>query len=330
MKTSQKLEARDVAEKCLPKKMGHRVPPMPLFGIPHYLFLIIMSGRISLLSVELKDFLCGALCNFSSYRVFGRISRSQMSEFRNLKSCPFSAPIVFLLASCLLLLLSVNISFSQTNDFGRISTRLELGAKLFESSSPAWRTDPVVIEHKSPALAALASLAVPGLGELYAGRYDVGKYSTIAEASLWIFYAAVEVYSNQVRNDAINYAAVYAGANVSGKPSQFFVDIGNFLNTEDYNIKKIHDGDYEKIYSSSSYQWQWQSDAERARFKDLRIKADNYLNIGRYTVAVIILNHLISAFDAARLAANFNASAATSLDNFPGTEGIYLKLAASF
>ena len=268
------------------------------------------------------------------------MKRIQKPEARSQKSEVGSEGHFLPLASCLLLLLSVNISFSQTNDFGRISTqpgadapqaqRLELGAKLFESSPSAWRTDPVVIEHKSPALAALASLAVPGLGELYAGRYDVGKYSTIAEASLWIFYAAVEVYSNQVRNDAINYAAVYAGANVSGKPSQFFVDIGNFLNTEDYNIKKIHDGDYEKIYSLSSYQWQWQSDAERARFKDLRIKADNYLNIGRYTVAVIILNHLISAFDAARLAANFNASAATSLDNFPGTEGIYLKLAASF
>ena len=32
----------------------HRETPMPLFGIPHYPFLIIMSGRISLLSVELS------------------------------------------------------------------------------------------------------------------------------------------------------------------------------------------------------------------------------------------------------------------------------------
>ncbi|MCL4539196.1 MAG: hypothetical protein M1378_06290 [Bacteroidetes bacterium] len=189
---------------------------------------------------------------------------------------------------------------------------------------------PFSVERKSPALAALASFMVPGLGELYAGRYDVGKYSTIAEVSLWVFYTATQLYSNQVRNDAINYAKIYAGADVSGKSSQFFVNIGNFLNTQDYNIKKIHDGDYGNLYSSASYQWQWQSDAERGRFKALRIKADEYLNYGRYTAAVIILNHLVSAIDAARLTANFNASATSSLNNTPGTEGIYLNLAASF
>lgn len=228
---------------------------------------------------------------------------------------------------CLLLLwILAQPSFSQT--------KLELGTRLFVNPGGDFSVENPTggeTQHKSPGLALLASLAVPGLGELYAGRYDVGKYSTIAEVSLWIFYTAAEVYSGQVRNDAISYAKIYAGAEVAGKPDQFFVDIGNFLNTEDYNIKKIHDGDYELIYPNSlSYQWQWQSDADRARFKSLRIKADEYLNYGRYTAAVIILNHLVSAIDAARLAVNFNVSAATSIDGFPETSGIYLKLAASF
>jgi hypothetical protein len=184
--------------------------------------------------------------------------------------------------------------------------------------------------HKSPTVAAFASLLVPGLGELYAGRYDVGKYSTISEVSLWVLYTGLELYSDQVRNDAINFARINAGANVAGKPGQFFVDMGNFLNTEDYNIKKIHDGDYGYLYSGSSYQWQWQSDADRSQFKSLRIKADTYLNYGRYTLAVIFLNHLLSAVDAGRLAAKVNASAATSLDDSPQTSGIYLKLSAPF
>lgn len=217
---------------------------------------------------------------------------------------------------------AVNLSFAQT--------KLELQSKLI--GSPATENSPNLrLEgRKSPALAAFASFVIPGLGELYAGRYDVGKYSTIAEVSLWVLYTGVEMYSNQVRNDAINYARIYSGADVAGKPSQFFVDIGNFLNTQDYNIKKIHDGTYGLIYYDPSYQWQWQSDADRAEFKNMRIKADTYLNFGRYTLAVIFLNHLISAIDAARLTANFNASAVTSLDNSPQTQGIYLKLAASF
>ncbi len=230
---------------------------------------------------------------------------------------------ILALISCLLVFTWVTAGFAQS--------KMELGVKLLDNTkSSGFSTSSGKIARKSPALAAVASFVVPGLGELYAGRYDVGKYSTIAEVSLWVFYTAVELYSNQVRNDAITYARIYSGAEVAGKSSQFLVNIGNFLNTQDYNIKKIHDGDYGNLYSSSSYQWQWQSDADRASFKALRIKADEYLNYGRYTAAVIILNHLVSAIDAARLTANFNASAVSSLDNTPGTEGVYLRLSAAF
>jgi len=182
---------------------------------------------------------------------------------------------------------------------------------------------------KSPVLAVAASLIVPGTGELYAGRYDIGKYSTIAEVSLWIIYGAIEAYSNQVRSDAINYAHVFAGADITGKDGQFFVDIGNFLNTAEYNDKKIRDGDYQKIYNDPAYQWQWQSDADRQKFKDLRIKADQFLDYGRYTAAVIVFNHLFSALNAARIASNVNASLQSNLPYMPMlSHGIYITLKA--
>ncbi len=230
---------------------------------------------------------------------------------------------LFVLLCGMFILSGLNEAFPQS--------RMELRAKLI-GKSPAGFTgsEPAVVGRKSPMLAALASMAVPGLGELYAGRYDIGKYSTITEVSLWVLYTGLELYSDQVRNDAINYARLYSGAQVAGKPGQFFVDIGNFLNTSDYNVKKVHDGYYGLIYTSPSDQWQWQSDANRTQFKSLRIKADTYLNYGRYALAVIFLNHLVSAIDAGRLAANFNASAATSVGGLPNSEGIYLKLAAGF
>lgn len=240
------------------------------------------------------------------------------------------------LTCCILLLMCVSKSFSQTCPCeerlgaGTFSTRLDLAQKLLKNSDGSISSEQAVVKRKSPGLAAIVSLAVPGLGELYAGRYDVGKYSTIAEVSLWVFYAAMEVHSQQVRNDAISYAKIYAGAQVAGKPDQFFVDIGNFLSTNDYNVAKVQEGDNDLIYTSSSYQWQWQSDADRTQFKNLRIKADEFLNYGRYTAAAIIFNHLISAFNAARLASGVNASAASSLNDSPQTSGIYLKLAASF
>lgn len=241
------------------------------------------------------------------------------------------------LDSCLLLLASI-VLFGSVPSLAQekaitcsSSTSLELREKIL-GGPVSISADAPVVKRKSPALAGFASLAVPGLGELYAGRYDVGKYSTIAEVSLWAFYTAVELYSDQVRNDAISFAAIHAGTQVVGKPSQFFVDIGNFMNTSDYQSLHIENGDYGGAmkYQSSTYQWQWQSNEDRAKFKDLRIKADNYLNIGRYALAVIFLNHILSAVDAARLTSAFNASATTSLDNTPGTEGMYLKVEAGF
>lgn len=184
---------------------------------------------------------------------------------------------------------------------------------------------------KSPVLAASISLVAPGLGELYSGRYDVGKYSTIAEVSLWIAYGAIEAYSNQVRQDAINYARIFAGAETNGKGNQFFVDIGNFLNTGEYNDKKIRDGEYQKVYSDPAYQWQWRTDADRQKFKSLRIKADQFLDYGRYTAAVIVFNHLFSALNAARIARNVNASVQSSIPGNPVMKnGVFLTLRAHF
>ncbi len=237
----------------------------------------------------------------------------------------------------LAILCGTSASFSQTNDFNSVGTELDLGTKLLQNSYDNSSSDLRIAKRKSPGLAVLASLVVPGLGELYAGRYDVGKYSTITEVSLWVFYTVLEVHSDQVRSDAINYAKIYAGAQVSGKPDDFFVNIGNFLSTQDYNDQKIQGLNYDLIYNSSSYQWQWQSDADRAKFKSLRIEADQFLNYGRYTAAVIVLNHLVSAINAARLVAGVNASATSSLDEtsqtlpqiMPST-GVYLRLSAVF
>jgi hypothetical protein len=261
------------------------------------------------------------------------MSRSEASRIISASAKGRIESFLLLLISSLLLLGGVRTSFSQTKSSSAFGAKLDLTAKLFKKSVENVSSDQIVAKRKSPSLAAFASLAVPGLGELYAGRYDVGKFSTIAEVSLWVFYTVMEVHSDQVRSDAINYAKINAGAQVAGKPDAFFVNIGNYLNSRDYNEQQIQNGNYTSIYNPStmpSYQWQWQSDADRAKFKDMRIEADQFLNYGRYTAAVVVLNHLMSAINAARLASSVNASAATSLDNSPQTSGIYLRLAASF
>ncbi len=163
---------------------------------------------------------------------------------------------------------------------------------------------------KNVGLAVLYSLLLPGMGELYVGEYGVGKFFTIGEAALWLAYTSFELYGNWLRDDARRFAASHAGVQLSGRDDQFFVDIGNFLNTYDYNEAKLRNREPEKLYDvNSGLFWQWDSDANRASYRDLRISHDRVFNNAQFVAAAIIVNHIASAVNAARLAISHNAAA---------------------
>jgi len=160
---------------------------------------------------------------------------------------------------------------------------------------------------KSVGLAAMYSLLLPGMGELYAEGFGSGKYFLIAEGVLWLTYATFEVYGNSLRDDARAYAASHAGFITAGKGDQFFVDVGNFINISDYNEKKLRDREPDKIYDANAgYAWQWESDAARSAFRDQRIASENMYNNRRFVIGAILINHVASAINAARSAISRN------------------------
>lgn len=165
---------------------------------------------------------------------------------------------------------------------------------------------------KSVALAALYSLLLPGMGELYAGGFASGKYFLAGEAVLWLTYAAFDIYGNAVRDDARAYAVAYAGVNPSGKDDQYYINIGNFRSMADYNDKKLRDRFLDAVYApNTGYDWQWQSDAARAFYRDRRISSETVYNNRKFVAAAVIINHVLSAINAGRTAVRHNAE----LDN---------------
>lgn len=162
---------------------------------------------------------------------------------------------------------------------------------------------------KAPALAAIFSLVVPGMGELYAGNFSSGKYFLMSEGLLWLTYAAFEVYGNSVRDDARLYAVSNAGVNPAGKNDQFYVDVGNFLNVADYNDKKLRDRTPSLVYDpAAGYAWAWGSDNQRLTFRDLRVHSDNMFNNQKFVALGLIINHVASAINAARAAIAYNSA----------------------
>jgi hypothetical protein len=163
------------------------------------------------------------------------------------------------------------------------------------------------VERKKPALAALYSLVLPGMGEAYADGFSSGKYFLIAEGVLWLTYFTMDVHAHALQDDARSYSAVHAGVSLAGKNDQFFVDVGNFSTVDDYNDKRLRDREPEKLYNAAAgYDWQWETEADRLTYRDGRIAADTWTNNRKFVLAAVLVNHVASAINAARAAISYN------------------------
>jgi len=194
-------------------------------------------------------------------------------------------------------------------------TRAEQRLDLFGlHGSPAGQDEPEIFPSetegkKSPALAAVFSLLLPGMGELYAGGFSSGKYFLIADGALWLTYAGVELYGNALRDDSRAYAVSAAGIDPTGKDDQFYVDIGNFLTLQEYNEKQLRDREPDRLYDATAgYAWSWTSDAARADYRDQRISSEEAYNARKFIVAGLIINRVASAINAARSAIAHNSA----------------------
>lgn len=204
--------------------------------------------------------------------------------------------IVSILAFC-------NSADGQENLF---KLRTEFSTPI-NSSSSFQIQDGNTISKKSGFTAVFYSLLLPGMGELYADGFDQGQYSLIAEGTLWLTYLSFQQYGSWLQTDARNFAAAHAGAVTGGKQDQFFVDIGNFNDTYDYNEKKLRDRNLDKVYNvNNGYLWSWDSDQNRREYRSIRVSSEKVLNNSQFVIATIVVNRLISAINAARLTRLYN------------------------
>jgi len=208
-------------------------------------------------------------------------------------------------SAVVLAFLAFPLSAQTTHPLTSYETRLDLlNAAPASSLSPVPET---ASGRKSVGLAVLYSLLLPGMGELYADNFASGKYFLVAEGVLWLGYAAMEIHADGLRDDARAFSVAYAGVSAEGKDDQFFVDVGNFLNVDDYNDKKLRDREPSKLYDPlAGYAWRWDSDATRMTFRDQRLASESTYNNQKFVGAAILINHVISAINAARATIAYN------------------------
>lgn len=209
--------------------------------------------------------------------------------------------------ACIVLLLSirgVEPAFSQVH--------LDLGTTAVAQPTsgiepPNWIQNPEGATKKSPLLAVAYSLILPGLGDVYAENTQVGRYFIGTDVALWLGYAGVRAYGHWTKNDARAFATFKAGADFTGKDDQFEVNLGNFISVDEYNEAKLRNRQYELLYDrAGSHAWNWSTDGDRLRFKDMRIKGDEILRNSQFLIGALVVNRVIAAISAARSASAYN------------------------
>jgi len=217
---------------------------------------------------------------------------------------------IFLILVFPLTVLSQNYDFKLSDNSNNFRQSLnKSNFSLFDSVTTKKETV-VKGSKKSAGLAFIYGLLVPGMGHVYANKFETGKYFMISEAALWLTYAAFSIYGNWLLDDSYDYAAIHAGVQVAGKDKdeQFFVDIANYNNVDEYNNEKLRFGEYDKLYyPEQGYGFYWDTEDSRMKYREDKIAGDRTLNDRLFVVGAVLVNHLVSAISAVFATNSYNS-----------------------
>lgn len=205
------------------------------------------------------------------------------------------------------LLIFASESFSQdnTNISKRYST-LDLKNKLTNSSAREKEisiTGSTASGSKSPALALLFSLILPGAGHYYINRMDVGKYFLGADALSWAGLVSLNIYGDGVRDDSRTYSVDHAQVkNKDGKDDDFFTNIGSYSNVYEYNNDKLQRGEYYLLYDVNSHYWNWDNLQNQKIYETQRKNSEEIYNSRIIFGSLLIANRIVSGISAYLLA----------------------------
>lgn len=168
------------------------------------------------------------------------------------------------------------------------------------------------------------SLLMPGLGHRYVqyghwkGRATAYAF---AETGLWLGLAQAQWRYDQQVESYETLAAGRAAAQVEDKNRTFFLNLATYRSSDEYLELSLRNRAWDQIdyVSDVAFQWEWQSEADFQRFRELRNGAESLRQRRLTFTALLFANRLIAGISAIR-AANRSGSA-PGLSLAPPPEG---------
>ena len=186
---------------------------------------------------------------------------------------------------------------------------------------------------KSPAKAAVLSLVLPGLGEFYAGGRRSARFFVVTEGIFWSGMATFRFLESYRIDTYRAHAAAHAGIRLADLPESFVKEVGNFDSIYERNQReRFLAGEHANLRAETpDLVWEWDAQASRVKFQDLRSKATSAEQKAFLFVGGLIFNRFASALNAASVARRTRTRGTTDLTlHVDPRGGLYASLGHGF
>jgi len=160
--------------------------------------------------------------------------------------------------------------------------------------------------------AILASMALPGTGQMMLGSARRGEALLWLDGALWALWSGFSWYGSAREHDARLFAGREAGADLTQKESRYYKALERYDNADEYNegvradARDMYPDDPQlqhDYYQSHGYfgkqAWNWSSDSTRYDYWATRKSGRTAALRAQFAAGALLLNRLASVVDCA-------------------------------
>lgn len=151
--------------------------------------------------------------------------------------------------------------------------------------------------------ALIRSLVLPGWGQQVLGEHATARRFLLAEASLWLGYAATVSARGWYRQDYLAFAALHAGVDPDRLPDSdiYYFNLGRYDSILEYNQVQMRRRNLDSLYPvGAGIDWLWDDWLEdepshRQRYTELREASLLAAKAATFVLAGMVVNRAVAA-----------------------------------
>jgi hypothetical protein len=189
----------------------------------------------------------------------------------------------------------------------------------------------IVIQALSPVM---ASILVPGLGQLIQGDRSKAQVFFAVEGTIWVSYFGFNYWGKRVDASARAFAIDHSGGNPARRDDAYFDALEDYLSSNEHNLVVErqaslyypNDPELQQEYiAANSYfgedEWMWDSLGSRSHFWEKRRESREHERRASFMPGFAIINRIVSVVDVLL----FTEEEKFGLDAGEGRIGFYYK-----